>query len=97
MIFTKNLYIHIHLETYEDVNHYYSLFPFLDSILTDKCFAGIFAPFRGQCTRGYIVNFWLPFPQMDSRVANSTTYCTARSFASKTSKQGTETSSEVWI
>lgn len=55
---------------------------------------GIFAPFRGQCTRGYIVNFWLPLPQMDSRVANSTTYCTARSFASKTSKQGTETSSE---
>ncbi|GAY41861.1 hypothetical protein CUMW_062630 [Citrus unshiu] len=65
-----------------------------DSILTDKCFAGVSAHFRGQCNRGYIVNLRLPFQQMDSRVANSKTYCSARSFASKTSKQGTETSSE---
>ncbi|KAH9733345.1 putative mitochondrial import inner membrane translocase subunit TIM21 [Citrus sinensis] len=55
---------------------------------------GVSAHFRGQCNRGYIVNLRLPFQQMDSRVANSKTYCSARSFASKTSKQGTETSSE---
>lgn len=55
---------------------------------------GVSAHFRGQCNRGYIVNLRLPFQQMDSRVSNSKTYCSARSFASKTSKQGTETSSE---
>ncbi|KAL9429925.1 hypothetical protein AB3S75_025333 [Citrus x aurantiifolia] len=55
---------------------------------------GISAHFRGQCNRRYIDNLRLPFQQMDSRVANSITYCSARSFASKTSKQGTETSSE---
>ncbi|KAJ4727237.1 Mitochondrial import inner membrane translocase subunit Tim21 [Melia azedarach] len=54
---------------------------------------GICIPFRGR-TRGYEANFRLPFQHMETNAANSITYFSARSFASKASKQTTETSSE---
>ncbi|XP_031259640.1 probable mitochondrial import inner membrane translocase subunit TIM21 [Pistacia vera] len=55
---------------------------------------GISILVRGQCTGGYMVNFRSPYKLIENHVANTRTHCSARSFASKASKQSSETSSE---
>ncbi|KAJ0052600.1 hypothetical protein Pint_00133 [Pistacia integerrima] len=55
---------------------------------------GISILVRGQCTGGYVVNFRSPHKLIENHVANTRTHCSARSFASKASKQSSETSSE---
>ncbi|KAK3204872.1 hypothetical protein Dsin_018918 [Dipteronia sinensis] len=55
---------------------------------------GVSALFRCQCTRGYIVSCRSPLHLIEKHGANPITHCSARSFASRASKQPTETSSE---
>ncbi|KAL5774001.1 hypothetical protein ACOSP7_011558 [Xanthoceras sorbifolium] len=55
---------------------------------------GISVPFRHQCTRGYIVSYWSPRHLIEKHGANTITHCSARSFASRASKQPGETSSQ---
>ncbi|KAK3204907.1 hypothetical protein Dsin_018953 [Dipteronia sinensis] len=55
---------------------------------------GVSALFRRQCTRGYIVSCRSPLHLIEKHGANPTTHCSAPSFASRASKQPTETSSE---
>ncbi|KAK3204972.1 hypothetical protein Dsin_019018 [Dipteronia sinensis] len=50
--------------------------------------------FLRQCTRGYIVSCRSPLHLIEKHGANPITHCSARSFASRASKQPTETSSE---
>ncbi|KAK2642857.1 hypothetical protein Ddye_024620 [Dipteronia dyeriana] len=55
---------------------------------------GVSALFRRQCTRGYIVSCPSPLHLIEKHGANPITHCSARLFASRASKQTTETSSE---
>ncbi|KAL5771949.1 hypothetical protein ACOSQ2_011873 [Xanthoceras sorbifolium] len=55
---------------------------------------GISVPFRHQCTRGYIVSYRSPRHLIEKHGANTITHCSARSFASRASKQPGETSSQ---
>ncbi|XP_044491673.1 probable mitochondrial import inner membrane translocase subunit TIM21 [Mangifera indica] len=55
---------------------------------------GISLLVRGLCTGGYMVDLHSPYKLMDNHVANTGARFSARSFASKPSKQTSETSSE---